>query len=41
MKIDKLYPYIMILIALGGFWINYNNYQVNKKKSECNCQHEG
>jgi nitrate reductase gamma subunit len=39
MKIEKLYPYIMIAIAIGGLVINWNNYQTNKKKkSECACQ---
>lgn len=36
MKIDRFYPYIMILIAVVGLYINYRQYL--DAKHECECQ---
>ena len=36
MRIDRIYPYIMILIAVVGLYINYRQYM--DAKHECECQ---
>ncbi|AEE53732.1 hypothetical protein [Haliscomenobacter hydrossis] len=36
MRIDKLYPYLMILIAVVGLYINYRQYV--DAKQDCGCK---
>lgn len=35
-RIDRLYPYIMILIAVVGLYISYRQYM--DAKHDCDCQ---
>jgi len=39
--VEKIYPYLMIAIALIGLYINYKSYLDAKAEDDCDCQKTG